>query len=43
MSVTVKDLLQMLSSEAGAAALPLIEVGQKGGLSVNGTAVFKKR
>lgn len=42
MSVTVKDLLQMLSSEAGAAALPLIEVGQKGGLSVNGTAVFKK-
>ncbi|ASN07388.1 spore gernimation protein GerC [Virgibacillus necropolis] len=46
LSVTVKDLLQMLSGEARAAALPWIEVEQdpsnKGGLRVNGTAIFKK-
>ncbi|MBK5502901.1 Ger(x)C family spore germination protein [Peribacillus sp. TH14] len=42
MSVTVKDLLQMLSGESEAAALPWIEVEQEGRLSVNGTAVFKK-
>ncbi|HZH61585.1 MAG TPA: Ger(x)C family spore germination protein [Metabacillus sp.] len=47
MSVTVTDLLQMLSGEAGAAALPWIEVDEdepvgKGVLRVNGTAVFKK-
>jgi spore germination protein KC len=46
LSVTVKDLLQMISSEAGATALPWIEVEQepegKGGLRVNGTAVFKR-
>ncbi|MDR4929645.1 Ger(x)C family spore germination protein [Peribacillus simplex] len=42
MSVTVKDLLQMLSGESEATALPWIEVEQEGRLSVNGTAVFKK-
>lgn len=46
LSVTLKDLLEMLSGEAGAAVLPWIEVEQeekgKGGLRVNGTAVFKK-
>ncbi|MGM7721589.1 Ger(x)C family spore germination protein [Metabacillus sp. Hm71] len=45
MSVTVKDLLQGLSGEAGATALPWIEAeetGGKGGLRMNGTAVFKK-
>jgi spore germination protein KC len=46
MSVTVKDLLQMLSGEAGATVLPWIEVEQepenKGGLLINGAAVLKK-
>jgi spore germination protein KC len=42
MSVTLKDLLQMLSGEAGAVALPWIETKREDGLRVNGTAVFKK-
>lgn len=46
MSVTIKDLLQMLSSESGNAALPWIVVEQdqqkKEGFILEGTAVFKK-
>ncbi|MCQ6275568.1 Ger(x)C family spore germination protein [Bacillus sp. V3B] len=46
MSMTLKELLEMLSGESGAAVLPWIEVEKeeqgKGGLKVNGTAVFKK-
>ncbi|MBM4761100.1 Ger(x)C family spore germination protein [Bacillus sp. B15-48] len=46
MSVTLKELLQMLSEKASGAVLPLIEPEKeeqgKGGLKVNGTAVFKK-
>jgi spore germination protein KC len=50
LNITVKDLLQMLKGEAGAAALPRIEeVPPKTGgekdhttLRLNGTAVFKK-
>lgn len=42
MSVTVKDLLEMLRGETGAAALPWIETKGKNSLQLNGTAVFKK-
>ncbi|TCP29212.1 spore germination protein KC [Scopulibacillus darangshiensis] len=42
MSVTVKDLLQMLNSGADSAALPWLEINPTEGLRVNGTAVFKK-
>lgn len=46
MSVTLKELIEMLSGDAGNTALPWIEVEKevqgKGGVQVNGTAVFKK-
>ncbi|NSL52491.1 Ger(x)C family spore germination protein [Calidifontibacillus erzurumensis] len=46
MNVTLKDLLEMLTSDVNTAALPLIEVDKaeqgKGGLRVNGTAIFKR-
>lgn len=46
MEVTIKDFLQMLSGETGAAALPWIKVEKelkgKGGIQLNGTAIFKK-
>nr|WP_275899519.1 Ger(x)C family spore germination protein [Bacillus piscicola] len=45
MSVTIKELLQMLNSDAGSAALPkvlpIFEENEKGGLQITGTAVFK--
>lgn len=45
MSVTLKELLQMLSGNAGSAALPIIEAATTGsdkGVRVDGTAIFKK-
>ncbi len=46
LEVTVKELLQMLSGETGACALPWLEVDKelngKGGLRLYGTVVFRK-